>query len=294
MNRTAIAIASLVIAASFRAWPAGAVTTVAAFGDSLTAGRPWVGALADVYEVVDLGLPGERAPDGRVRLRAWIAQGAGATDFVVLLEGTNDFFKGDYSADETFANLRAMKADVEAAGMIPVVMAPPPVIAPGQELQAQRARAMAERLSETARLTGERFVDLHALFLAQTDPSALYSPDGLHPSELGSVVIESAVRVALDNCPGAVNPDQTDTDSDGIGDACQCGDVSGDGRVTLADAVIITRALLSPPTATMSRPERCDVGGSKGCSLADAVSVRRALLSPPTATLQQACAPASP
>ncbi|TMA23042.1 MAG: hypothetical protein E6J87_25655 [Deltaproteobacteria bacterium] len=100
----------------------------------------------------------------------------------------------------------------------------------------------------------------------------------------------------LDNCPFEPNANQSDVGGigaasgpDGIGDACQCGDVSGNGRVTTADATLITRSLLVPPTATLARPGLCNVGGSVACSTADAVIVTRALLVPPTATVQQVC-----
>jgi hypothetical protein len=102
-----------------------------------------------------------------------------------------------------------------------------------------------------------------------------------------------------DNCPHFANANQVDTGGigassgpDGIGDACQCGDVSGNGRVTTADATLMTRSLLVPPTATLARPDLCNVGGTTACSTADAVIVTRALLVPPTAVVGQVCAPA--
>jgi len=101
---------------------------------------------------------------------------------------------------------------------------------------------------------------------------------------------------ASDVCPTVADPAQSDVGGvgavagpDGIGDACQCGDVTGDGRVTASDVAQLQRALLIPPTATLARPEHCDVGGSAGCSAADLVILRRALLAPPTATVQQQC-----
>lgn len=104
-----------------------------------------------------------------------------------------------------------------------------------------------------------------------------------------------------DVCPLVSDPGQSDVGGigpaagpDGIGDSCQCGDVTGDGRVSLPDAVVIQRSLLVPPTAVMAHPSHCDVGGSPGCSLADAVTIRRALLAPAAATVQQVCAPAVP
>lgn len=104
-----------------------------------------------------------------------------------------------------------------------------------------------------------------------------------------------------DNCPFMANADQADAGGigaasgpDGIGNACQCGDVSGDGKVTTGDAVIISRSLLSPPTATQAHPELCDVNGNGTCTIADVVISRRAQLVPPTASIGQTCAPTHP
>lgn len=101
---------------------------------------------------------------------------------------------------------------------------------------------------------------------------------------------------AVDNCPRTPNASQSDigglgaaSGPDGVGDACQCGDVNGDGRVTSNDASLIRRAMLAPPVAVLARPELCDVGGSAGCSVADASIVQRALLQPPQAAITDAC-----
>ena len=103
---------------------------------------------------------------------------------------------------------------------------------------------------------------------------------------------------ACDNCPSFANADQLDrgglgagSPANGRGDACECGDVNDDGRVTTADAAMMQRALLVPPTTTMTKPYRCDVGGSAGCSTSDLAILRRALLTPPTATITQKCVP---
>ena len=104
-----------------------------------------------------------------------------------------------------------------------------------------------------------------------------------------------------DNCAFAANVSQSDlggigaaSPPNGRGDACECGDVSGDGRVTSGDAIQITRSLLVPPTATLARPLLCNVGGSAACSTADATIITRALLVPPTSQVSEVCSPALP
>jgi hypothetical protein len=90
-----------------------------------------------------------------------------------------------------------------------------------------------------------------------------------------------------DNCPMLPNPTQADTGriggtpGDGIGDACQCGDVSQDGAVTQADVTLFRQHLASPGGVPFlgAAAGKCSVIGviTGQCDLLDAVVLRRAL-----------------
>jgi lysophospholipase L1-like esterase len=85
---------------------------------------------------------------------------------------------------------------------------------------------------------------------------------------------------ATENCRYAANPDQADADLDGTGDACTCGDLGEDGRVTALDFVLLARALLGLPPG-IADPARCSVtGGSQDCDGADLLVLRQALADP--------------
>lgn len=132
-----------------------------------------------------------------------------------------------------------------------------------------------------------RFLAIGAVALAASVvPAHAFDTDG------------DGVDDTVDNCPFASNAGQQDfggrgsgSAPDGVGDACQCGDANGDGRVTVVDSSVIQRSLLQPPTATVTRPQLCDVNGDGNCTIADSTIVRRSLLVPATATIVQACAP---
>jgi hypothetical protein len=107
----------------------------------------------------------------------------------------------------------------------------------------------------------------------------------------------------IDNCPYTYNPDQKDSGGvgtatpDGIGDACQCGDVNDDGIVSTADSTILTRSLvgLSPYLTAGAMPgaAKCDLNGDGLCTTADLSILTRGLvgLSP---GIKQVCPAAVP
>jgi hypothetical protein len=93
----------------------------------------------------------------------------------------------------------------------------------------------------------------------------------------------------FDNCPFTANTDQKDSGGigmgsppDGIGDACQCGDVNNDGIVSTSDNTILTRSLVGLPpygsVGAMPGAAKCDVNGDGVCTTADLTIITRALV----------------
>lgn len=86
-----------------------------------------------------------------------------------------------------------------------------------------------------------------------------------------------------DNCPYVANADQDDVGGlvfgviDGVGDACQCGDVNSSGTVDNTDAVLITRYVASLPPG-VDDLAKCDVTGDGQCNELDAEQIRNHLL----------------
>ncbi len=103
---------------------------------------------------------------------------------------------------------------------------------------------------------------------ADTDGDAAGDACDPCPTSAGSVDPDMDAVCAADNCPAVFNPDQSDTGGfasfapDGVGTACQCAEVSGDGNVSILDAVWMARFVYGY-SATLPFPARCaaSVGG---------------------------------
>jgi hypothetical protein len=72
-----------------------------------------------------------------------------------------------------------------------------------------------------------------------------------------------------DNCPFVLNPGQTNGDAFLAGDACQCGDVTGEGQVTATDYQRAREFLVGRTLGGSFDANRCDVTGDDLCSVED-------------------------
>jgi uncharacterized repeat protein (TIGR03806 family) len=111
---------------------------------------------------------------------------------------------------------------------------------------------------------------------------------------------EDTVPDASDNCPRTPNASQTDgggfgtSTPDGVGAACQCGDVNGDGRVDAIDPPLVRNALARvTPALSGAANRRCDSPGDTGeCSIVSWARMQKRLVGGVVAAHGQTCAAA--
>jgi len=103
-----------------------------------------------------------------------------------------------------------------------------------------------------------------------------------------------------DDCPFTTNTDQADAGSvlaepsDGIGNACQCGDTNDSGIVENGDVTALRSALAGGPALSAAGTAKCRVETqSAACDVVDLAVLRRRLASLAPG-IQQACAAANP
>jgi choice-of-anchor C domain-containing protein len=114
------------------------------------------------------------------------------------------------------------------------------------------------------------------------DPDAnLCGPGGCSETtsfpDVGSFLVRTP---PLDNCPHFDTLDLTDTDSDGRGDECECGDVNQDGRNTVADLVGINACIFVPNPKPANCLSFCDGNNDGRCNVSDIVAANVEIFSP--------------
>ena len=106
------------------------------------------------------------------------------------------------------------------------------------------------------------------------------------------------VADTIDDCRYEANPTQTDSGGpsgatpNGIGDACECGDLGTNGRVDDADVTLLRNWLARVP-GPVPALQRCSVRGGVECDVVDFAVLRRARLSLAPG-IAEVCAAASP
>jgi hypothetical protein len=132
-------------------------------------------------------------------------------------------------------------------------------------------------------LTGATFAPGDAL---DTDGDEV-PDDGIAPCTTGET------QGCRDNCPFEPNNSpgniQRDTDGNGRGDACECGNADGNSSLDIFDALHIAQGTLTPPLVVLVHPRACDSDGSGSCDIFDALAVAQATLTPPLVAIIQEC-----
>jgi len=110
---------------------------------------------------------------------------------------------------------------------------------------------------------------------------------------------QDGVPDSTDNCPRVANANQADsggfgtTSADGIGSACQCGDVNGDGKVDASDITTLRKALTKVPPLSGNANRRCESPAADGeCSVVSWARIAKGL-SGAAAAHGQTCAAAT-
>jgi len=92
---------------------------------------------------------------------------------------------------------------------------------------------------------------------------------------------------AADNCPSYAQTSSADVDADGRGNECECGDVTQDGRNTVADLVGINSCIFAPLPKPPLCVTFCDANNDGACNVSDIIAANLEIFS---ATNTSTCA----
>ena len=168
--------------------------TIAAYGDSLTAGGDWFGWMPPEWTMLDYGENGDECyADVVSRLLADLATPGHpvvGADAVVIFCGTNDVLKVNYSEAQTLGEIEDGADAALALGIPVVIVAPPPVFADGLEPYTVYNERFAELRDAIASLAltlgpGVAWANAYDVFWDALDSGwtldDLYNLDRVHP-----------------------------------------------------------------------------------------------------------------
>ncbi|MGH7857805.1 MAG: SGNH/GDSL hydrolase family protein [Candidatus Binatia bacterium] len=187
---------------------------IIAFGDSLTRGTgdgpeassvppgtggypPRLQTLLGV-QVFNLGRPGELTDDGRERLRSVLSESR--SDYVIILEGTNDI-TGGRDRSRTIPNLQDMIDAVFADGGQPLIGTVTPTCCDHvNAVPPARVTSLNDDIRTLALDNDVPLIDFYAAFVP--DPTLpfdetsglIHVPEGLHPTPGGYDLMASTVE----------------------------------------------------------------------------------------------------
>lgn len=162
----------------------GDPNVVVCCGDSITASYGYPEILAGMIgkTTVNLAAGGARSASGLGQVNSGLATYNPA--YLLLLFGANDV-TGNVDPNATVENLRAMVNQAKASGAVPVVGTLTPMYGGYADWQP----AVETLNGLIRRMASDEGVAVAALDSAFGNNASLIGPDGLHPTEAGSVVI---------------------------------------------------------------------------------------------------------
>jgi len=203
---------------------------IVCFGDSITFGVAdnlalgYPGRLLLNYapntEIVNLGIPGENTDQGILRAPLQFASHTDA-DFVVTLEGVNDYWLANRDSARTRSNLLSIKSSGAALGTFSLLSTLTPI---RRDFQRPWVDLVNSRIRSSSEIRFDAFLT-----------EASISFDLLHPDGNGYESMAVVVKAVLEQLSDANRP--VDTDADGIYDYAESrfgavvglADTDGDG-----------------------------------------------------------------
>ncbi len=246
------------------------------FGDSITAGgmgNSWGTSFAAYVHQMDArflpvaqngGIGGISSPHGKAAIDGWLK--GSPVKYVSIAYGTNDCWGNPNNADAYYSNTKYMIDAVLKLGKVPVL---PTIPSSTNSDVGGNVGYYNAKVRQLYSEYGDKLVhgpDFEAYFKAH--PEHL-SADGVHPSSDGYEAMRKLwAETMIENVYSKL-PEQT---------VSLAGDVNGDGTVSVADAVMLQKYLLTTGDLDAEQAVRADLDGSSSLNAIDLTLLKQMLM----------------